>query len=105
MGLDLAGDELDDGPAEIKGLAPVGPLLPLVGRGPIALPASLNVTSAGGAKVTAVVTQNAEDGIEDGHEVVFQTDGPKHQYRCFLEGLAKGTPIVPAPGKALDPCN
>ncbi len=41
------------------------------------------------------MVQHAEDGIEDGHEVVFQTEAPKHQYRCFLESLARGeTPIV-----------
>ena len=57
-----------------------------------------------GAKVTAVLTQHAEDGIEDGHEVVFQTEAPKHEYRCFLEGLKTGAPIVPGPGGALDPC-
>lgn len=100
LGLDLAGAELDDTVAEIKELTPLGKLLPLVGRGAIALPASGN---AGGG-VTAVVTQHPEDGIEDGHEVVFQTEGPKHEYRCFLEGLAKGKPMVPKPGKATDPC-
>ena len=36
--------------------------------------------------------------------MVFQTEGPKHEYRCFLESLAKGTPRVPAPGQAMDPC-
>jgi hypothetical protein len=102
--LDLAGAELDDTPPEIAGLAPVGPLLPLVGGSTIALPASANVTSAGGVKITAVVTQHPSDGIEDGHEVVFQTDPPKHEYVCFLQGLLKGMPAVPAPGKPGDPC-
>jgi hypothetical protein len=104
LGLDLAGPELDDIPAEIAGLAPVGPLLGLVDRRAIALPASFDVTSKGGVPVTAVVTQNPGDGIEDGHEVVFQTDGPKHQYACFLQGLLGGAPVVPALGKARAPC-
>jgi hypothetical protein len=104
LGLDLAGTELDDTPPEIKGLAPVGPLLPLVGRSAVTLPASANVTSAGGTKITAVVTQSPSDGIEDGHEVAFQTDPPKHQYGCFLQGLRTGTPTVPTAGAALDPC-
>lgn len=99
LGLDLAGAELDDTVPEIQQFTPLGELLPLVGRKTITLPASGN---AGG--VTAVVTQHPEDGIEDGHEVVFQTEAPKHEYRCFLEGLAKGKPVVPKPGKATDPC-
>jgi len=45
---------------------------------------------------TAVVTQHAEDGLEDGHEVMYQTDVPKHQYQCFLASwLATGVPSVP----------
>jgi hypothetical protein len=47
-----------------------------------------------------VVTQNPGDGIEDGHEVVFQTAGPKHQYSCFLKGLIEGVPVVPVTGTA-----
>ncbi len=104
FGLDLAGAELDDTPPEIAGLAPVGPLLPLVGSRAVSLPAGANVTSAGGVKITAVVTQHPSDGIEDGHEVVFQTDPPKHEYVCFLQGLLKNTPVVPSPGIPGDPC-
>ena len=104
FGLDLAGAELDGSVPEIASFTPLGSLLDLTGRAAITLPAAGNVTGAGGAKVTAVVTQHAADGIEDGHEVVFQTEGPKHEYRCFLESLAKGTPRVPAPGQAMDPC-
>jgi len=102
--LDLAGAELDDTPAEIKGLAPVGPLLPLVGRRAISLPAGANLTSAAGVELTAVVTQHPSDGIEDGHEVVFQTDAPKHEYVCFLRGLLQNAPVVPSPGIPGDPC-
>jgi hypothetical protein len=98
FGLDLAGDALDSQSEELADLAPLDSLLPLVGRSAIALPASANNAGADGEVVTAVVTQNPEDGIEDGHEVVFQTDGPKHAYRCFLAGLKTGSPIVPAPG-------
>ncbi|APR74853.1 Hypothetical protein A7982_00199 [Minicystis rosea] len=100
MGLDLAGPALDGTVPEIASFTPVASLLPLVDRGSIALPAAGN---AGGG-VTAVLTQHAEDGIEDGHEVVFQTEVPKHEYRCFLEGLVKGVPSVPAAGQAMDPC-
>jgi pimeloyl-ACP methyl ester carboxylesterase len=41
-----------------------------------------------------VVIQHAQDPIEDGHEVMFQLEEPKHQYRCFLESLAS-SPRVP----------
>ena len=93
--LDLAGTEHDtaDDP-RLAHQRPLGPLLPLVGRAPIALPASGNVATDGGA-VTAVVVQHVEDGVEDGHEVLFQTDGPKHQYQCFLASWLRGTPTVP----------
>lgn len=103
LGLDLAGEPLDDdGDPRLDGQTPLAPLLPLVDRGVIALPAAGN---AGGH--TAVVVQIAEDGVEDGHEVVFQTDGAKHQYRCFLASWAAGAAAVPAPGApgAIDaPC-
>ena len=51
-----------------------------------------------------VVVQHPGDGIEDGHEVVFQTEAPKHQYRCFLQSFARGAPSIPADGAADDPC-
>ncbi|MBI5477668.1 MAG: hypothetical protein HY906_02365, partial [Deltaproteobacteria bacterium] len=103
LGLDLAGAAVDATVAEVADLAPLGPLLPLVGRGPIGLPASANVVVPAGT-ATAVVVQHPEDGIEDGHEVVFQTEAPMHQYRCFLATFAAGTPVVPQ-GRAADaPC-
>ncbi len=104
FGLDLAGDALDEKNAALAALPHVGDLLPLVERKRIALPAGANV-AAGGGKVTAVLTQHPEDGVEDGHEVVFQTEGPKHEYVCLLKGLAAGAPRVPSPGKSTDPCD
>jgi hypothetical protein len=44
------------------------------------------------------------DGIEDGHEVIFQTDPPKHQYRCFLQSWLSGVPKVPPDDVADAPC-
>lgn len=91
LGLDLAGEAADDtGDPRLEGQTPISPLLPLVGRDVIALPASGN-----GDDVTAVVTQHIEGPIEDGHEVVFQTDLPKAQYRCFLATWLTGMPVVP----------
>lgn len=92
LGLDLAGPALDGSVPEIAGFPPLSSLLGFSGRGVVPLPASSNV----GGKVTAVVTQHAEDGVADGHEVVFQTEAPKEQYRCFLKGLRMGLPVVPA---------
>ena len=96
FGLDLAGPAIDDpsNPA-IAGQTSILTVLPLSGRRQIAYPASCNV-SVGGGCVTGVLTQHPGDGIEDGHEVVFQIEPPKHQYRCFLQSLLTGTPIVPA---------
>ncbi len=99
VGLDLAGTPLDDNPEYVDQLRALD-LLPLVGRGATGLPASGNVNGT-----TAVVIQHPSDGIEDGHEVVFQTDPPKHQYRCFLQSwLARGTPVVLPDGPADAPC-
>ena len=107
FGLDLAGLERDteDDPRLVGQLA-IGPLLalPPVGRHAIGLPATANVTS-GTTKVTAVVTQHLEDGLEDGHEVLFQTDVPKHEYQCFLASwIATGMPTVPDDATRDAPC-
>jgi pimeloyl-ACP methyl ester carboxylesterase len=103
LGLDLGGVELDSRTPEVADLAPLGPLLPLVQRGPIALPAAGNVVGPAGT-ATAVVIQHPEDGFEDGHEVVFQTAAPQHEYRCFLASFATGTPVVLQGQGADDPC-
>ncbi|MBK6686212.1 MAG: hypothetical protein IPG45_17195 [Deltaproteobacteria bacterium] len=74
-------------------------LLPRMGRGMVQLPISNN------RGTTRVVVQHAEDGIEDGHEVMFQTEGPKHQYRCFLASLANsGAPHIVPSAPIATPC-
>ncbi|MFK7985413.1 MAG: hypothetical protein AB8I08_05235 [Sandaracinaceae bacterium] len=89
FGLDLGGDALDTG---IARFAPLEPLLPLSGRARRGLPLSGNLRSGA---VTGVVVQHPADDVEDGHEVVFQTDGPRQQYRCFLESLvSEDVPVV-----------
>jgi hypothetical protein len=100
LGLDLAGQELDDDPQEPAGQTLISSLLPLVGRGAISYPVAGNLTSATGGNVTGVLVQAPGDGIEDGHEVVFQTDPPKHQYQCFLASTLTGSPRVPAPASS-----
>ena len=105
FGLSLAGEALDEITPELEGLDPLGALLALSGGSRIALPATANAAALDGALATAVVTQTREDGVEDGHEVMFQTEAPKHAYTCFLRSLAQGqTPSVPAPGAVGDPC-
>ena len=106
LGLDLGGAPLDTHVPqyEMQMQTPILDVLPLVGRASVSLPASGNLT-VNGLKVTGLVVQHAEDGIEDGHEVVFQTEAPKHQYRCFLLAFAKDlTPVVPMDGAADAPC-
>jgi hypothetical protein len=97
LGLDLAGAELDGSPDEPSGQTLVSDLLPLVGRGKIGYPVAGNLVSAGGVAVTGALVQAPGDGIEDGHEVVFQTESPKHQYQCFLASTLTGAPSIPAP--------
>ena len=93
FGLDLGGPPLDASEPRLESFVPLASRLPLVGRGPVDLPASGNREG-----VTAIVTQHLEGPIEDGHEVVFQTEGPKAEYRCFLETLARDEPpVVPSP--------
>jgi hypothetical protein len=95
LGLDLAGEALDQVTPALSTYVPVMQVLPLVGHGQITLPVTGNVTGGGGTKVTAVLLQAPGDAIEDGHEVVFQTDPPKHEYECFLLSSLAGTPSVP----------
>ena len=108
LGLDLAGTPLDATNAELKGLGttPLEEVLPFSARGQVALPVAGNRASKGGyADLTAIVVQHPGDGIEDAHEVVFQTDPPKREYRCFLETWVQGhTPLVPGPGEVDGGC-
>lgn len=100
LGLDLAGTPLD-GDVGVEMQPPLMTLLGYSGGKQLGLPASANVGS-GASAVTAVVVQHPSDGLEDGHEVLFQTEAPKREYRCFLQSLLTGVPRVPAPGTG--PC-
>jgi hypothetical protein len=100
LGLDLAGPSLDGAAPELAGDTPLASVLSFSGRRAIPLPAFGN--AAGGA--TAVVVQHPADGIEDGHEVAFQTEAPKHEYKCFLASFAAGSPSVSNGGAAEAPC-
>lgn len=94
LGLDLGGEPLVLTRPEHQALAP---LLPLADADVVALPSAGNHS---GGTATALIVQHAEDGIEDGHEVVYQRVEPQLQYRCFLETLVGGVPRVVAPDAA-----
>jgi hypothetical protein len=96
LGLDLAGEPLDDdGDERLSGFLPLEPLLAFSGRARVGFPVTGNVA---GPSRTAIVVQHAEDGLEDGHEIAFQSADARRQVRCFLRSLAGGVPTVPAPG-------
>ncbi len=98
IGLDLAGDSLDVGHPGLTEFPPLTDMLPLVEREQISLPASGNRFVNGDTYITAVVVQHNEDGVEDGHEVMFQLDNPKIQYEAFLRSwVGDTTPTVPVP--------
>ncbi|MBK7974553.1 MAG: hypothetical protein IPK07_15145 [Deltaproteobacteria bacterium] len=95
FGLDLAGPALD---------ASVNEMLVASGGERIGLPAHGNLAGSAGEAITGVVVQHREDGVEDGHEVMFQLDEPKRQYQCFLQGFGTDrVPVVPD-GSADAPC-
>lgn len=105
IGLDLAGDALEGTVPELSQFPTLEGVLPLVGRERVTLPVEANRESAGGDRVTAVVVQYLQDGVEDGHEVMYQLEAPKHQLRCFLQGLVQtGSPVVVVGGGQDDPC-
>ncbi len=104
LGLDLAGMEYDNTSPRLSAFTPVGTLLGLSGGATVSLPAGGNVT-VGTSTVTALLVQALQDPVEDGHEVIFQTEGPKHQYACYLQHFAMGTtPVIPLPGALTAPC-
>ena len=90
LGLDLGGEVLDANHPDLASYRSLAEVLPYAGGQVLPLPVQAN---RGGA--TRVVVQHLEDGVEDGHEVLFQLDLPREQVRGFLEGLASGqAPVV-----------
>lgn len=85
LGLDLGGEALDATHPELASFRSLAEVLPYAGGQALPLPVQANRDGA-----TRVVVQHLEDGIEDGHEVLFQLDLPRQQVRGFLEGLAGG---------------
>ncbi len=89
LGLDLGGEALDANHEDLQALTPLEDLLHWVGRSRVELPIAGNTDGS-----TRVVVQHAEDGLQDGHEVAFQTEPARLQYRHFLATLASGVPEV-----------
>lgn len=99
FGLDLGTPALDSTVSELDAFDALADVIAYSGRGLVPLPASGNRLRAGASPATMVVVQHAADGIEDGHEVLFQRADARAQMRCFLAGFASGQPpTVPAVG-------
>ncbi|MCA9774964.1 MAG: hypothetical protein KC466_21270, partial [Myxococcales bacterium] len=100
LGVDFAGPEV--------GPFPDGQILPrilLAGGAHFDYPAGGNRVVPGVGPRTAIAVRYPEDGIRNGHDVLFQLDAPKHQVGCFLADLAAGrTPIAREGGAEGDPC-
>lgn len=93
LGLDLAGTPLDESQPTRSALDD----LALVGGAHRDLPASLDERSR-------VLTQHPPDGIEDGHEVLFQRPDARRQLRCYLRSLRDGRPRLVAPAPVETAC-
>lgn len=99
-GLDLAGEALDATHGELTRFDPFLRLAPFTGSTQMAGAARGN---RGDGAQTAVLRQYAEDGIEDGHEVVFQRDDARRDLRCFLQRWrTEGVPALPSQGEGCD---
>jgi hypothetical protein len=89
LGVDLAGPDV--GPIPSDGLTSI---LPIGNLRQLPYPASLNVTTPQGPR-TGVAVRYHDDGIREGHYVIFQLDAPKRQVTDFLDGISSGTaPVV-----------
>ncbi len=88
-GLDLAGGSLDAQTDEIAHLESLEQMLQFSGGEPVDFPVQGNR-----GEQTAVVVQHIEDEVEDGHEVMFQLQAPKRQYRCFLQTRLVGPAVL-----------
>lgn len=104
LGVDLLLPERDRGHPEFTSYTPVTDLATFSGMRSIMAPARQNLMGVRSVPVTGVLAQHPADMVEDGHEVMFQTDAPKRQYRCFLESFVRGEPMVPGDGAIDAPC-
>ena len=89
LGLDLGGPALDVG--ALPDLTGVAEVIGFGGGAQVGLPLSGNRPDH-----TRVVVQRAEDGVEDGHEIAFQSEAARVQVQAFLASRLLGTPVVRA---------
>ncbi len=95
FGLDRLGPELDAQTPELDVFRTLADLQPFVQTGIVEGPVAGNADGR-----TRIVSQYPEGPIEDGHEVVFQTDAPRAAYIHVLQTWADGQTEVPAyPGQ------
>ncbi|MFT7624488.1 MAG: hypothetical protein ACI9WU_003676, partial [Myxococcota bacterium] len=67
-------------------------------------PVAANATALDGATYTGAAVQYPGDGFTDPHYVFQQLDDIKHQYGCFFETWAQGSPAIVAPAPLGSPC-
>jgi hypothetical protein len=92
VGVDMVGH--DTGRTSLQRLLPG---LHAIGRTPLPSPASLNLT-INGEQRTGVVVRYAEDGLLDGHNVIFQRDDTRAMFVAFVADVAAGrAPVVHGP--------
>lgn len=103
LGIDLAGEGLEHTDPRLAGVEPIATLLPLRERSIVPYPAHANLEFPL-QSVTAIVAQHLEDGIEDGHEVMWQSEAPRAQIRCFLASFDDDAPTVASLSAAPTEC-
>jgi hypothetical protein len=96
LALDQGGAALDEGHEALGSFRTLAEVLPYSGGAQASLPASGNR----GGEVTAIVVQHGEDGVEDGHEVLFQLPAARDQMTEFLRSW-RGEADHGAPGDGL----
>jgi hypothetical protein len=102
VGVDLVGHDV--GRTSLQRLLPG---LHAIGRAPLASPASLNLTvktpgsaftSSLSEQRTGVVVRYAEDGLLDGHNVLFQRNDTRAMFVAFVSDVVAGrAPVVHGP--------
>lgn len=97
LSIDVAGTFRDSDISAIEGYRSIETLLPLTGGVLAPLPLTGNMDGT-----TAAVVQLDEDGIEDGHEVMWQRTDARLLVSCFLSTMAEtGTPTIVDPASPI----
>jgi pimeloyl-ACP methyl ester carboxylesterase len=99
-GLDLAGPAIDQTDMRLSHYQSIMDVLPLRGRRQQSFPVSANLPAPGGTMVTGAVVQHMQDGVEDGHEIMWQLPDAQAQYTCFLRTFLTGAPRIVDAGAA-----